>query len=145
MPEDQDLRRFAESLVRLVRDPAIATCDRFLSRGYTGPGSERWRRCAEDAHCRDALSALIPDIVDQVLGAMLNSVDNGDMPLAWQRGDRSFVPLEDLGRGEMVGWFMGSPGWRDRFSEERFYDSEGNPHLSSSDDSLDGSGLSHLP
>ena len=79
---------------------------------------------------------MIPSIVDDVLFELLSAIDNDDLPLAWRREDGSFVPLEELGQGEMAGWLLGSgDSWRARFSSERFHDPLAGLELDSPDDS----------
>lgn len=123
MSDDRELRRFAEALIRLVRDSAIEVCDDLLAGHERGPRGERWRALAADPAIRDALASVIPDVVDQVLFEFLDAVDNQKLPLAWQREDGSCVPLHDLGQEEMAGWLAaGQGGWLDSFSRHRFSD-----------------------
>jgi len=135
MPNDQDLTRFAELLIRLVRDRAIAACDQLADGQTRGPLGDRWRSIVEEPAAREAVKALIPDIVDQTLAELLNALDNGILPLAWRREDNSCIPLEDLGQGEMEGWLMGRVGWRNSFSQQRFYNLFTDLHLMLPDDS----------
>jgi hypothetical protein len=136
MSEEQELRRFAELLIRLVRDRAIVACDGFVAGTVRGPRGERWRGYTKDASARHALTALIPDIVDQTLFELLNSIDQEELPLAWRRDDGSCVALEDLGKGEMAGWLMmGQEGWLDSFSQQRFFDPLADLDLALPDDS----------
>lgn len=114
-----ELDEFAEQLMRVVRDRAVVACDRLLSGQMVGPQGERWKRVAA-GNAREVLVALLPDVVDQVLFELLNAVDNGEFPLAWRDSLGALRPMGDLGSGELAGWLMGSPGWRDRFSSQRF-------------------------
>lgn len=121
MSENTELRQFAERLIRLVRDRAIKECDQFAAGKVRGTRGDRWRDIVTDASAHHTLTALIPDIVDQVLFEFLNAVDNDELPLGWRRTDGSFVALEEIGKGEMGGWFMGGEeGWLDDFSTQRF-------------------------
>jgi hypothetical protein len=66
---------------------------------------------------------LLPDIIDQTLFHLLDAIDNGQLPLGWKHNDGSFRDLGDLGQGQMGGWLMmGTGGWLDRFSRQRFFD-----------------------
>jgi hypothetical protein len=122
MSEPSELDRFAVMLMRRVRDRAIRDCDRLASGTMVGPSAEHWRELLQ-TDARRAVEALIPSIVDQVLFELLGAIDNDELPLAWRREDGSFIPLEELGLGEMAGWLMGSDGsWRGRFSAERVHD-----------------------
>lgn len=117
-----DLASFAEAVMEKVRDRAIVACDRLASGAMVGPDGIRWSQCAASADARNAIHELIPDVVDQVLFELLNAADNLELPLGWSRPDGSFVGLSDLGSGEMAGWLMGSPGWRHKYSRQRFFD-----------------------
>ena len=118
----RELQRFGKLLMRLVRDRAIAACDRLASGEMVGPDGERWRTVLSTTDAREAVMNLIPDVVDQTLFELLNAVDNGEFPLAWRQSDGSLVGLDHLGLGEMAGWLMGSPGWRHQYSSQRFFD-----------------------
>lgn len=118
----QELQRFAESLMTLVRDRAIEACDQLASGDMVGPDGDRWNTQLVAADTRDAVVALIPDVVDQTLFELLNSIDNAELPLGWRKSDGSFISLTDLGSEETAGWLMGSPGWRHQYSSQRFFD-----------------------
>ncbi len=130
MSDEAELQEFAERLVRLVRDRSIVACDRLATGESRGVLGERWHDVLVSDVARHALTALIPDIVDQVLFELLNAVDNGDLPLGWRGADHSFVALEEIGYGEMSGWLMmGAGGWLERLSTQRFFDPHANLHL----------------
>jgi hypothetical protein len=120
MTDDSELERFARALMA-VRDRSIEAVDRLAAPDTHGrsPSYQRWREVLGDSTAaRDAVRALIPDIVDQVLFALLDAVDNNAFPLAWLRKDDTCVPLSELGEGEMAGSLMMSGGWRQRFSRQ---------------------------
>lgn len=135
---DPELDRFAQRLMQLVRDRAIAACDRLASGAMAGPDGERWRELTRDEHARRALGELIPDIVDRTLFELLDAVDNDRLPLGWQTEGGSLVGLEELGSGEMGGWLMASDGWRAHYSAQRFFDPLGNLRLDLGDGDADG-------
>lgn len=64
---DPELERFAERLMRRVRDEVIAEVDRLAAGEVVGPGGERWRMTATDESTRRVVHDVIPEIVDQVL------------------------------------------------------------------------------
>ena len=115
-----ELDEFAHQLMRLVRDRAIVACDALVSGSIAGPQGDRWRRLS--APVGEELHALIPDVVDQVLFELLAAADSGELPLAWHGSSGAPKSFEDLGNSEMAGWMMGTDGWRDRHSEQRFND-----------------------
>lgn len=123
MDDEAELRSFAELLMRLVRDQAIDTCDALAAGrmgGYTG---RRWRKhLGDDERVRQAVTVVIPEIVDEVLFALLNALDQGDLPLAWRGADGSCADLTELGGSELAGDFIGEDGWRDHYSSQRFFD-----------------------
>jgi len=123
MEDEAELRSFAELLMRLVRDQAIDTCDALAAGrmgGYTG---RRWHKLlGDDERGREAVHAVIPEIVDEVLFALLNALDQGDLPLAWRGEDGSYEDLSELGGSEMAGDFLGEDGWRDHYSSQRFFE-----------------------
>jgi hypothetical protein len=133
---DHDLSQFAELLVRLARDRAIAACDKLAAGGVRGARGEYWQALTADPAARDLVAALIPEVVDEVLFQLLHAVDNGQLPVAWRRtDDGSWVLLEELGHGEMAGWLtMGRGGWLDSFSGQRHVDHLGDLGLSPPDD-----------
>ena len=114
---------FAQHLVELVRDRSIEACD-VLLRGQTrGRLGDRWRQAIESDNPREALSQLIPDVVDQVLFHFLDAIDNENLPLMWPGGGGTAIHLSSAGRGEMAGWYtMGRGGWIERFSKQRYFD-----------------------
>jgi hypothetical protein len=122
MADARELDRFAAALMGRVRDRAIYECDRLASGTMVGPSAVCWRELFE-GDARQAVESLIPEIVDQVLFELLNAADNGELTLGWRGEDGVFVPLDELGLGEMAGCLMGSEeSWRARFSAERFHD-----------------------
>ena len=119
---DARLGEFAETLIRCVRDPAIASCDALLSGGMKGTDGERWAEHALNPAVKDALQALLPDIVDRTLYTMLDAIDNGLIPLAWAQTTGECGLLQEIGDSEMAGWLLGQGGWVSRFSSERWHD-----------------------
>jgi hypothetical protein len=129
--QKQELERFADGLMRLVRDRAIKSCDQLASGSMVGPDGDHWRSLVKSKDAKHALNELIPDIVDETLFQLLDAIDNEKLPLAWLNTEGMSVPFRDLGLGEMGGWLMGSPGWRHEYSSERFFDPLKDLHLES--------------
>lgn len=110
---------FAEALVRLVRDAAIANCDRLLS-GTKGPRAAAWNEAIDD-DSRGGVAYVIPDIVDETVYVLLRAIDEGALPLHFIPDGES-CDLTAEGRGELAGWYMGANGWRAQHSRERLND-----------------------
>ncbi|WP_088317030.1 hypothetical protein [Kineosporia sp. R_H_3] len=120
---DDELLRFAEGLVRQVRDEAVEICDVLIDGRMKGWQGDRWKQRVTAAEVQDALRELMPDIVDAAIAVLLDKADNAVLPLAWQQSDGSYVPLRELGRSEMLGWWAGGEGgWLDRFARQRWND-----------------------
>ncbi|GIH10186.1 hypothetical protein Rhe02_82530 [Rhizocola hellebori] len=122
MDDRQELQRFAELLMRLVRDQAISNLDVYAAGRIGGAIGEHWKMVLADPACRDAMLELLPEVVDEVLFQLLNALDNGDLPMAWRCEDASYADLYDMGRSEMAGEFLGTDpdGWRVKHSQQRF-------------------------
>jgi hypothetical protein len=135
-PQGGDLRQFAELVMRLVRDRAIVACDSLAAGRVRGARGEYWQALTPDPASRALAEALIPEVVDEVLFQLLDALDNGQLPVAWRSTeDGSWIPLEDLGQGEMAGWLtMGQGGWPDSFSGQRHVDHLAGLHLRLPDD-----------
>jgi hypothetical protein len=116
-----NVESFAEQLMRTVRDRSIVASDHMLSKDMETMQKQRRRPLNVD-EVKKVMLALVPNIVDQVLFELLHAADNNDIALAWRDDRGGIQQLNELGMGEMAGWFMGSPGWRNMFSSERFND-----------------------
>ncbi len=111
----------AEWLIAEVRDKSVAEVDRRLAGSAKDAQARRWREITADPKVREALDELAPDIVDMVVFNLLWQVDEGVLSLEIADGE-SVMQTEDSQRGEMAGWFEGSPGWRHSYARERFND-----------------------
>jgi hypothetical protein len=67
-------------------------------------------------------SVLIPDIVDDTVFQLLRALGQGLLKLSFTSSSGNIVDLAEDGLGELGGWYMGIPGWRSTYSEERFVD-----------------------
>lgn len=124
MPE---IDEFARQLMQVVRDRAVVACDALIAGAIAGPQGDNWR---QPRSASEALQALVPDVVDQVLFEFLAAVDSGELPVSWRDPSGVAEDLEDLGSSEMAGWLMmGAGGWRDRYSAQRFNDYNASLHL----------------
>jgi hypothetical protein len=124
MTDDKpDLDGFAESLIRDVRDRAIADCDRLSSGASVGPSGRYWAAALQQDAATCAYR-LIPAIVDQTLFALLDAIDNQRLGLLLANDESECRSLDEPGLGELAGWLVGAEdSWRKRFSRERFFDS----------------------
>jgi hypothetical protein len=113
---------FAAILVKQVRDAAIRGCDRKLRQDARGPVAKRWRQLSRDANLEAVANTLIPDIVDETVFQLLRAVDQGILKLSFTASNAEKIELDEDGFGELGGWYMGVPGWRSTYSEERLID-----------------------
>lgn len=111
--------RFAVALMRL-RDEAISDCDLNAMGRMLSANEEPWRTVVQSPEIQQAVGAVIPEIVDQVIFRLLDATDNDVLPLAWQTTDGTWASLDDLSTGGMAGSFIAD--WRHRFSSQRFRD-----------------------
>jgi hypothetical protein len=117
-----ELEEFAELLMRHVRDYAIQMADINARPDARGPTARRWRA----ADVRGA-ETIIPDVVDNAIFALLHAIDEGDLRLEFISKDGARINLEEDGMAELAGEFIGSDGWRARYSRERFVDDLADP------------------
>lgn len=112
------LTEFGEQLTRIVRDRAIKGCEVALE-AEDSPVGNRWRDALSSG---DLARTLIPDCVDEAIFALLNAIDQGQLELIYTSPSGARMDLGEGGQGELAGWFMGSSGWRRRFSQQHFND-----------------------
>jgi hypothetical protein len=117
-----DIEEFAKLLVQQVRDAAIRSCDRKLEAGARGPAAMRWRDLIRQGNAEAMASTLIPDVVDDTIFHLLHALDEGRLKLSFAAADGKKVDLPEDGLGELGGWYMGIPGWRSSYSQQRFVD-----------------------
>lgn len=113
------IEEFAEQLVASVRDTAVRNCDQLLEPQANSPTAKRWRSAGLSAACGHTV---IPDAVDEVVFALLLALDQGAPRMKFVSANGREVDLAEEGLGELAGWYMGSGGWREMFSNERFED-----------------------
>ena len=65
---------------------------------------------------------MIPDAVDETVFSLLRAIDQGLLRMKFVGSSGREVDLTEEGLGELSGWYMGSGGWRARYSKERFVD-----------------------
>jgi hypothetical protein len=119
MTATPEVETFAEALVAYVRDLAVQSCDAASQPHAQHKVARRWKDAGVTSKM---LEVLIPDIVDDALFHLLDAIDNGGLALFIRTSDGELRPLEEEGKGEMAGWFMGHDGWRARYSKTRFHD-----------------------
>jgi hypothetical protein len=117
----QELEEFAKVLVQHVRDAAIQSSDRKARADSRSPVAKRWREAARGG-VRELMDTLIPDIVDDTIFYFLQAIDQELLAITFVASNGKRVDLPKDGLGELSGWYMGSPGWRAMFSQERFHD-----------------------
>jgi hypothetical protein len=65
---------------------------------------------------------MIPDCIDDALFHLLHAIDTGALRLAFLATNGTMVGLSKEGMGQLAGWFMGSDGWKAKYSQQRFFD-----------------------
>jgi len=117
-----EIEEFARTLVRFVRDAAVQSGDRALLPTARSPVAKRWAKAANEEAPTDLARVLIPDVVDETIFYLLQAIDQGSLRIAYAAANGKVVDLTAEGLGELSGWFMGSDGWRAKYSKERFTD-----------------------
>jgi hypothetical protein len=117
-----EIEEFARTLVRAVRDSAVQSSDRQLLPTARSPVAKRWAGSANEKAPTDFARVLIPDVVDETIFYLLQAIDQGSLRIAYTAANGKVVDLTAEGLGELSGWFMGSDGWRVKYSKERFTD-----------------------
>jgi hypothetical protein len=117
-----EIEEFAKILVQRVRDEAIRSSDRLMRPDARSPVAERWRKAAREGRPDNLANVLIPDVVDDTIFYFLQAIDQELLQLSFRASNGKSVELPSEGLGELSGWFMGSPGWREMFAKERFVD-----------------------
>jgi hypothetical protein len=117
-----EIEEFAKSLVEQVRDLAIGSNDVALRPAGKSPVAKRWAQAAARQTPMEFAATVIPDIVDDTTFYLLNAIDQGELKLTYTAPNGTVVDLTEQGLGELAGWYMGSEGWREKYSKERFVD-----------------------
>jgi len=112
---------FAQTMMRSVRDRSIDEMDLFNSGRMEQSVPTLWSHVATTPEIREALTQLIPQIVDTAIYFFLDAIDNGELRLAVRSRSGDYLDLMELGHGGLAGWPMGGEpdSWRARFSERR--------------------------
>jgi hypothetical protein len=90
-----------------------------LREGVSNVFTVRWREAVFEGNLESIASVMIPDIVDITICSLLRTIDQEMLPLVYTASNGKKVNLAEKGLGELVGWYMGSPSWRDEFARER--------------------------
>jgi len=114
--KDDIIKNFAQLLIGKVRDAAIQSCDHNLDPNSDHIVARRWKEANGDQ------KAVIPDCVDETIFQLLNAIYDGSIHLTFRLKSGEMVDLSQEGMGELAGWYMGSGGWRTRYSKERYID-----------------------
>jgi hypothetical protein len=116
------VEEFAQVLVETVRDAAIQSNDRALLPSARYTLAKRWSKAASEETPFDFARVVIPDVVDDTIFYLLHAIDEGRLRLAFKASNGTVVDLSSEGLGELAGWYAGSDGWREMYSNERFVD-----------------------
>jgi len=121
MPKPE-IEEFAKLLITEVRDTSIASCDMQLKPEVNSPVAKRWRNELNAGSCKDLAISMISDCVDETLANLMQAIDSGVLRISFVASNGNVVDLTNDGMGELAGWYMGSDGWRSKYSQERFVD-----------------------
>jgi hypothetical protein len=114
-----EIEEFAKALVRQVRDASVRNCDNLLLPQASSSMAHRWKQLTASA---SDIRTVVPDAIDKAVCSMLRAIDEGALRLKFVASSGREIDLTEEGLGELVGWYMGSGGWRAMFSEERYID-----------------------
>jgi len=117
-----EIEEFAKTLIEWVRDASIQSNDMVLRPTVDAPVAKRWRLAARDGTSTTFASVVIPDIVDNTIFYLLQAIDEGLLRMSFTSSNGKVVDLTTQGHSELSGWYMGSGGWRELYSKERFVD-----------------------
>lgn len=116
------VEEFGERLVRHVRDEAIQLCDLRLHPDRQSTIAKRWRAAAATI---GGEGMVIPDYVDTTAFEVLREIDDQErLHLSFTTKNGETVDLLVEGGGELGGWYLGTPGWRTWYSNERIVDAD---------------------
>ena len=116
------IEEFARLLMREVRDGAIRECDISFRPSASDVISQRWRSLMNKDSIQELAETIIADSIDSALFKLLFAIDDGVLRLSFTASDGTIVDLKSEGGEEMAGWFMGTGGWRAKYSQQRFVD-----------------------
>lgn len=130
-----EIEEFAKKLVEYVRDESIIACENELKRDALSPRSKRWWKKINEGKVELFAREIIPDVVDETIFCLLNSLDHGLIELDYISSSENRIDLMNEGQGEMAGWFLGGrDGWRKKYSQQRINDDFSNISLDFLDD-----------
>jgi hypothetical protein len=117
-----EIEEFAKILIEHVRDNTISNSDRNLRPGARYPVALRWKEEISKGTPDSIVNVIIPDIVDETIFQLLAAIDQELLRLSFTASNAKTVDLSTDGQGELGGWYMGTDGWREKYSQERFVD-----------------------
>jgi hypothetical protein len=115
-----EIEEFANIIVKCVRDASIKSNDGTLLSDHIV--AKRWKEAARSGSNESYAKVLIPDIVDDTIFYLLRAIDEGILRISFTASNGKTIDLSSIGLGELAGWYMGSDGWRAKYSKERFVD-----------------------
>jgi len=121
MPKPE-VEEFAKTLVQHVRDAAIRATDRRLRPDSNDLVIQRWKKGGQERNLESVATMVAPDIVDDTIFFLLRAIDQQVLQQSFTAPNGKTINLPEGGLGELGGWYMGSPGWREMYSAERFAD-----------------------
>lgn len=98
--DGREMHRFGETFIGVVRDPAVGIS---VTRKWMRPGQSEMVMYSDT---RPAFSALTSFYIDNTILQVLESLDNGTLPFAWQSEHEGFVGLKEMSNGEAPGRYQ---------------------------------------
>lgn len=117
----KEIEEFARKLVQAVRDRGVQASDMKMHPRAKTVTARRWQ--AAGATDPDGPpKVVVPDAVDETVFALLTAIDQGVLRLQYVTDEGKVIDLSHEGLGELGGWYLGPDGWRDQYSEQRFFE-----------------------
>jgi hypothetical protein len=121
-PGRPSVERFVHQLIEFVRDKSIHGLDLLASGTMRGPSGQYWNQFISNEQVREAVLALIPDMVDEALFNLIDAVEKELLDIAIRDDDGEYRSLCDLGKSEMAGNYAFARIWIEKYSQQRYVD-----------------------
>lgn len=114
-----EIKEFAKTLVKKVRDQSIGQCDILLNPEAKGPSAKRWQAAIQGGSIPELLNTVIPDCIDTAIFYLLCAIDDGSLNMTYKSHHGKAINLSE--NGELSGYYAGM-NWIIDYSSERYVD-----------------------